>query len=325
MNIKEKKIRKNINILQYLKKLFTKWIFYLGIILLAYDLINVYFPEPLKSFRLPSLVNYILAAIFFIIASYGVWLEEKRKVDELTKNTTEFFIETIVYKLTAKKHLIEIENEIEEIDRKILIIEGKNNNNGQNNMFQIFSNVLSQLRPLFPEQDLDYYKKYKEKLVRYKKDILQLIDKNIIHFNLLIEADRYDENIDIKVSLVGGSEFIETDKINFPENPLANKTSQEFPYNLNFKAPNLVGIDPFRRDITIDKQFAGCNLKSLKKDEECNFLYDGVLLLAQGNEIKLEITVNSKYSNGEKKYNKNIILSEIKEELDIKEIENLID
>lgn len=85
--------------IKYIKKLFTKWILLLGLLPSFYDYISAYFNTEIV---LPETLKIIFIILIFIIASFTVWNDERKKNIELHNKLKN----PVDYKITA--HLNEI-------------------------------------------------------------------------------------------------------------------------------------------------------------------------------------------------------------------------
>ena len=311
----DKKSLFKFSFFQYIKSLFAKWFFYLGFIPYLYDFLSIYLPEPLKSFRLPTWVNIFSIFISFLLASYFSWLELKDKLKTFLDNETSFDIVTYIYKITATKYLEETNNKIKDYEEEIELLK---NREKQNYPFGVFLPInLFNRQPT--EEDYSKWIEDKKAIIRRTNNFISK-NKEIFLINFTISASRYDENIDIGIYLEDSAEFIDADDIKLPW----EEESSNSIFGVNLK--NLVRpqesteTEPFRKNISIKKHSAGCNLRYLKKDFEYYFMGNYFFIKTNNDEVNFKIHLNSKNSNGVKEYNKKISLIDLvfKDLLDIK-------
>lgn len=300
--------------LQYIKSLFAKWFFYLGFIPYLYDFLSVYLPEPLKSFRLPTWVNVLSILISFLLASYFSWLEINEKLKTFLDSETSFIVTPLIYRLTATKYLEEVKNKIKHYEDEIRILTSKENLNHPFGILPIVNPFNRQ-----PTKE-DYLKWIEEKKSLIKK-IENFISKNkgILLTNFTISANGYDENIDIGIYIKEPGEFINNDDINLP---WEESSSSVFgvDYKSLIRPQQSTESEPFWKNGSIERHYAECNLRYLKKDFSYYFMSNSFFIKTDNDEINFILHLNSKNSNGTKEYKKKISINdlEIKDLLDVK-------
>jgi hypothetical protein len=270
---------------EYIKKLLTKWFFYIGFLPTIYDYISVYLPKKWDVIKIPSFVNYVFLVLFFIASSFVLWLEEKKQKEEVINKLKEYFNSLPNYKikLILKKYeLQEIKNfrlEKEKLLKKALKQLEILKNEQLDTLKGYEIEELFDFIPIESKYDLN---KYISDLKNFITKIKSLeIDKNVENIKIYeatVEISniglKSDENIYCKIDL-GEKNFafkyvedfenilkeIIKEKIpilpDFPKPVKINKSKKSF-YNMNklinFSKPTLISpvISPVER---IDTKF----------------------------------------------------------------------
>ena len=159
--------------LEYAKKLFKKWFIYIGFLPTFYDYVSIYLPQYFSNFQFPNLVKYIFLILFFIVASFSIWLEEKKEKEKILNDFEQYKngLPNYEVKLILKKYQFE-EVEKFKIKKK-----------------EILNKALKQLEVLKDEKRLDILKcyeikdlfdfplNYKYDLEKYALDLENFIEK----------------------------------------------------------------------------------------------------------------------------------------------------
>ena len=152
-------------IIEYLKRLFSKWFVYLGLLPAIDDLIERYLNI---SLSIPNIVLYLLAFCAFIYATYQAWNDmrvEKEELEEKLKNPVDYEIKAYAKKIVfdlgylknkINKNIEEAEKKISETSIELKELEEKSDvKNKQNEMFYIagLDNYLEKLRNYSSKKD----------------------------------------------------------------------------------------------------------------------------------------------------------------------------
>ena len=301
------------NFLIYCKKVIFKWIVLLGFLPLLYDYFQAFFPEPIKSFKIPLHILYFFLPIGLFISAFQIWREQKEEIDSIKSKYTNFTVTPIVTKVSVNKHLQEVEKEITEVRNKMNSLPNSSSTfQGWFNPDILFGNSTP---------DKDTYAEWIGMLNSYKKDIETFRDtyKKLLTFNLKIDANRFDDNIDVNIVIKSDAKFADKIILKYPNYPITKRSSiLDLPNN---PLVNINRGEPYRIRISQRDKFTECNLRYIKKDDSAYFSNDPILLLCNADEVNLSVTINSKGSDGEKNFDFSFKYSEINkssETLDIK-------
>lgn len=105
-------------ITEYIFCLLKKWVFYLSVPPTIYSLVSTY--TKFKLIEVPEFFLYLVGAVFFLIASYQVWLDERNEVDDLKNqldNPTDYKVTVLFKKVVLDEVFIrkQIDNKIKEV------------------------------------------------------------------------------------------------------------------------------------------------------------------------------------------------------------------
>ena len=224
-------------IIEYLKRLFSKWFVYLGLLPAIDDLIERYLNI---SLSIPNIVLYLLAFCGFIYATYQAWNDmrvEKEELEEKLKNPVDYEIKAYAKKIVfdleylknkinknieeAEKIIFEISTELKELEEKSdknSLSDGiymakmlssfemyDDKKNKQNEMFYLagLNSYLEKLRNYSSKKD-ECLDKYKEAIENKLKD-LYMVDFVISNCGI-----KFDEDIDIVLEFGEKNEYLES-------------------------------------------------------------------------------------------------------------------
>lgn len=257
---------------EYIKKLLTKWFFYMGFLPTIYDYISVYLPKKWNVIKIPSFINYMFLVLFFIASSFVLWLEEKKQKEEVINKFKEYSNSLPNYKikLILKKYeLQEIKNfrlEKEKLLKKALKQIEFLKNKGQ--LDTLKGHEIEELFDFIPIESEYNFNKYISDLKNFITKIKSLeIDKNVENIKIYeatVEISniglKSDENIYCEIDLGEKNfafKYVEDfeDKLKeiieekipilpvFPKPVKINKSKKSF-YNMNklinFSKPTLI-------------------------------------------------------------------------------------
>jgi hypothetical protein len=310
------------NVFIYIKKVLSKWVILLGFLPFIYGYLQAYFPDPIKSFQFPLNILYYFIPIGIFVATYQVWLEQKKENDEIKAKNTKFKVHPKLTKVSVEKHIQEIEKEIEEYNvKRAEIPDLASPFSGFFNPDLIFGNK---------SPDRDTYTEWIGMLDSYKKDVQNFRDryKKLLCFNIKIEANQFDENIDVEVTIKSKAKFLKSFISEYPNYPITKGTSLLGAWNIgDLTVPKIDKSEPYRTNIYEEDSFAQCNLKYIKKDNPAYFSNHSLFLICYEDSVQVEVTINSKNSNGVKVFTYDIKLSDIihhTESVDLEEFKKFL-
>lgn len=315
-------------IIEYLKKLFSKWFVYLGLLPAIDDLIERYLNI---SLSIPNIVLYLLAFCAFIYATYQAWNDmrvEKEELEEKLKNPVDYEIKAYAKKIVfdlgylknkINKNIEEAEKKISETSIELKELEEKSDvKNKQNEMFYIagLDNYLEKLRNYSSKKD-ECLDKYKEVIENKLKD-LYMVDFVISNCGI-----KFDEDIDIVLEFGEKNEYLEDGYISLnlpkcillPSKPERQNIYYSSEYRkailgrLDFREINKIQLDSnplvYRRYEKIeDKQFS-IKLRDLKVSDSVSIFKNDSYLFKIEDKNSIKCTITSK--NSTSKIIKNII------------------
>ena len=233
-------------LLEYIKKLFETWIFYLGIVPTFYDLISTYVGW---EFKFSSKFLLFWALFFVLYASFEIWKEEKLKFEKLLEklNNLKNSFPNYEVKIFLKKYKVK---EIEEFEQKkkeylkkachqLEILENKNV------LEKLSVEELKKNFDLIPNEKIYNLKKYEKDLKIFIKnlEILKIRDdvksKNFYEATLEISniGNKSDEDIFCEIN-VGEKNFAFED-LEDVENILEEIKNKNIPELPNFPKPEI--------------------------------------------------------------------------------------
>ncbi|GAX88013.1 hypothetical protein LNAT_P1310 [Lebetimonas natsushimae] len=232
---------------KYIKKLLTKWFFYMGFLPTIYDYISVYLPKKWNVIKIPSFINYMFLVLFFIASSFVLWLEEKKQKEEVINKLKEYLntLPNYKIKLILKKYeLQEIKDfrlEKEKLLKKALKQLEFLKDKGQLDTLKGYEiEELFDFIPIESEYDLN---KYISDLKNFITKIKSLkIDKNIENIQIYeatVEISniglKSDENIYCKIEL--GKENVAFKYVEDFEDKLKEIIKEKIPILPEFPKP----------------------------------------------------------------------------------------
>lgn len=302
--IKLKNLIKNFS--TYLKTVIFQWVTLIGVLLTAYDYIQVFLPESFHSFQIPNKYITPLQILCLIIATYRAWLIQKRENDLILTKITKFKVVPFYAKISVSEHLKRVEKEIKEMESK------------RDSLPVPSQNYLTSLIPSFSffegSPDRNTYDGWISSLKKYKNEIKEFQEKNkdIIVFDFQIIANRYDENVGIQILISGMATIKNKIDLDYPYYPI--KESSLFPSFRNLPKMDFSNRgDIYRTNIIEEKKNASCNLRYVKKDEKTLFFNDYLFLHIPENTAEFKVTINSKEGNGIQEFNFVVNKNEVKE------------
>lgn len=346
-------------IIEYIKKVISKWWIALGFIPEVFDKLQVNFNMELKIPEGSTL--YLIFALLFI-STYLVWKDEKEKIkvlEEKSKNQVDYEMTAQIHPFdddienTIMKFMNKIDNtqkELDDINIKLYeetIIKLNKNNipdlenvtiaslcyNMQRINHNSFPNAQN-LREISYKNSLETYIADMKKYIDDMKDYYETRKGKIFYVVFIIHntGSIFDENIGISIS---SKNSIFAEKLNFdntlvkpkkPEKP-KNSIYEEslFPNYLNhFERPHLDNLDLYphrlRRNVEIKNKNINLVFRDLKVDNEENVL-ENILFIKSDDLTDLEFEISSKNSN--KKIQKKVKL-EMKDKLTKQNIYNML-
>ncbi|OCL82737.1 hypothetical protein [Arcobacter porcinus] len=224
-------------IIEYLKRLFSKWFVYLGLLPAIDDLIERYLTI---SLSIPSIVLYFVAFCAFIYATYQVWNDmrvEKEELEEKLKNPVDYEIKAYAKKIVfdieyAEKKIVEnikeAQNIIKKSSKELDKLQEKPDENSLSGKLEMFrsmqslgiyendsyetskviymaelSKYIDELKN-FPSKKDECLDKYKEVIENKLKD-LYMLDFVISNCGI-----KFDEDIDIVLEFGEKNEYLES-------------------------------------------------------------------------------------------------------------------
>lgn len=198
--------------IEYLKKLFTTWFFYLGFLPAVYDYTSAYLP--FDSLKLPSLYLYPIGLLAFLFASYSVWADEKKAKDNLVKSMANPVDYNINGELTpidfeVEKHLkriddnvLKAQNEIDSANQEVKQLFGDDKIiqyaialTASNNLFDSYKYELLN----YIDKLSNYIEKSEEYKNQYTERVNTLSSRYFIIFNIENIGNKSDSQINIEI------------------------------------------------------------------------------------------------------------------------------
>jgi len=310
--------------IKYIKKLFTKWILLLGLLPSFYDYISAYFNTEIV---LPETLKIIFIILIFIIASFSVWNDERKKNIELHNKLKN----PVDYKITA--HLKEISFDfnipiqkidtfIENIDRELAKIDIKLQERQNKNEFSHLQDIVYSMQSIdtvTTKTEQTYIRElldYKDELISFKNNY-DLIKNNMItnisnEINKFYKISFYIENIgrksdsDINIEILSkdinilnkyivGSN-INKNGINYPTEPEPPKRRELTSFESRMPPlPNFEHPMAYRKNQSIEENRIFITLRDMNVGDKL-LVIKNTLFIQQHDNLNMTFTIKSKES-----------------------------
>lgn len=345
-------------IIEYFKKVISKWWILLGLLPEVYDKVALYFHI---EYKLPEESTIYLFFALLFVSTYLVWKEEKEKtaaLEEKSKNPVDYEITAKIYPFdddieNSIQNLVKViddtQNEIDEINKslpdnnqskhKIKATLINNDVDGMtrlySDMFHISDSFLNnklvqvQRKKIYKDSLMDYITSM-HKYIEEMKDYYENRKGKIFYVVFYIHntGSIFDESIDINIS---SKDSIFADKLDFDNTLIKPKKPKESEIindnlfmNPIFDIPSIKNFDinphRLRRNVEIKDKNISLVLRDLKVDVEIELL-EKIVFIKSDNINDLETEIISKNAN--KKIQKNVKL-EIKDKVTLKDIYNML-
>lgn len=314
-------------ITEYIFCLLKKWVFYLSVPPTIYSLVSTY--TKFKLIEVPEFFLYLVGAVFFLIASYQVWLDERNKVDNLKSqldSPADYKVTVLFKKVVLDEVFIknQINNKIKEVPgllkeaRKEL--EKYSNENPYGRYIASGLNLGNKQDSKEIASKIEIYINKLEKYIDQRDSCIvawqEYYDKNFnelyeAHFKIKNTGFIFDEDISVKIQLENNKIVMHEDLldnlpacISLPEKPdyrpVASVINNSFEKRLPlFNFPNSYYLN---KEIT--ESLIQVTLRDLKADQEVFLLGEEKIYLIKDSFKNINFSVMSK--NTSKKLNKEV-------------------
>lgn len=306
--------------IEYLKKLFTKWFFYLGFLPTIYDYASAYFDWGLK---LPSLFLYLVGFLAFLFASYTIWADERKEKSEVQRLLANPVDYNIIGELTpidfeVEKQLNRIDNnafkaqeEIDSANQEINQLFGDDKSmqrvisaiTASSNLFDSYKYELLK----YIDELSNYIEKSEEYKNQYRERVNVLSSRYFIIFNIENIGNKSDSQINIEIKTQKNN-FIDATNMydlvfkNIPTLPQKPESPiQKFAKNIDFMKqinsqphPDLFRLN--RSKVQFDNKSALITIKEMNVGQIEDTLKE-IMFIELLDETDFQIIIHSKESS----------------------------
>lgn len=315
-------------IIEYIICLLKKWVFYLSVPPTIYSLISTY--TKFKLIEVPEFFLYLVGAVFFLIASYQVWLDERNKVDNLKSqldSPADYKVTVLFKKVVLDEVFIknQIDNKIKEVPG--LLKEARKELEKYSNENPYGRYMASGLNFGNKQDSKEVYSKiesYINKLEKYidQKDSCivawqEYYDKNFnelyeAHFKIKNTGFIFDEDISVQIQLENNKIVMYEDLldsfpacISLPEKPDYRPVASVITNSFDKYLPLFDFPDSYYLSKKIKESLIQVTLRDLKADQEVFLLDEEKIYLIKDSFKNIYFSVMSK--NTSKELNKKVV------------------
>lgn len=314
-------------IIEYIICLLKKWVFYLSVPPTIYSLISTY--TKFKLIEIPDVFLYMAGAVFFLIASYQVWVDERDKVNDLKNqlnNPADYKVTVLLKKVVLDEVFIkkQIDNKIKEVSgllkkaRKEL--EKYSNENSYGRYMASGLNFGNKQDSKEISSKIESYINKLEKYIDQKDSCIvawqEYYDENFnelyeAHFKIKNTGFIFDEDISVKIQLENNKIVMCEDLldnlpacISLPEKPDYRPVASVINNSFNNYLPLFDFPDSYYLNKKITENLIQVTLRDLKADQEVFLLDEERIYLMKDSFKNIYFSVMSK--NTSKKLNKKV-------------------